>query len=205
MAPRSNGRVPHFAASGVGFRSLGKRGGECCDDQVPHRRRCARCHAREACALCIVIAGYCQISERVDEMASGGKKKTTMAKLARENRLRERRVDKQARKDARKQAASDRTTAPEETVPAVASEPRAPAAAEDLPDSHSDEAVRAFMKSGIAPTDPRAKEVALLRLRDSPDEELAVFEGKLRDDAFDAGASEQEMRQAQRDHPGHEA
>jgi hypothetical protein len=38
-------------------------------------------------------------------MASGGKKKTTMAKLNRESRLRERRLDKQARKDARKAAA----------------------------------------------------------------------------------------------------
>jgi hypothetical protein len=37
-------------------------------------------------------------------MASNGKKKTTMAKLTRESRLRERRLDKQARKDARKQA-----------------------------------------------------------------------------------------------------
>lgn len=36
-------------------------------------------------------------------MASGGKKKTTFAKLAREQKLRERRLDKQARKDARKQ------------------------------------------------------------------------------------------------------
>ncbi len=36
-------------------------------------------------------------------MASRGKKKTTMAKLTRESRLRERRIDKQARKDARKQ------------------------------------------------------------------------------------------------------
>jgi hypothetical protein len=35
-------------------------------------------------------------------MASSGKKKTTMAKLAREHRLRERRLDKQARKTARK-------------------------------------------------------------------------------------------------------
>jgi len=40
-------------------------------------------------------------------MASNGKKKTTMAKLNRESKLRERRVDKQARKDARKQAAAD--------------------------------------------------------------------------------------------------
>jgi hypothetical protein len=37
-------------------------------------------------------------------MASSGKKKTTMAKLTRESRLRERRLDKQARKDARKHA-----------------------------------------------------------------------------------------------------
>ena len=36
-------------------------------------------------------------------MASG-KKKTTFAKLARESSLRERRLDKQAKKDARKQA-----------------------------------------------------------------------------------------------------
>jgi hypothetical protein len=35
-------------------------------------------------------------------MASGGKKKTTMAKLMRESRQRERRQDKLARKEARK-------------------------------------------------------------------------------------------------------
>ena len=40
-------------------------------------------------------------------MASSGKKKTTMAKLTRESRLRERRQDKQARKDARKQGLAD--------------------------------------------------------------------------------------------------
>jgi hypothetical protein len=39
-------------------------------------------------------------------MASRGKKKTTMAKLTRESRLRERRLDKQAKKDARKRASS---------------------------------------------------------------------------------------------------
>ena len=38
-------------------------------------------------------------------MASSGKKKTTFSKLARESRLRERRLDKQARKEARKRAA----------------------------------------------------------------------------------------------------
>jgi hypothetical protein len=37
-------------------------------------------------------------------MASSGKKKTTMAKLTRESKLRERRLDKQAKKDARKNA-----------------------------------------------------------------------------------------------------
>ena len=39
-------------------------------------------------------------------MASNAKKKTTMAKLARENAVRERRLRKQARKDARRQAAA---------------------------------------------------------------------------------------------------
>ncbi len=38
-------------------------------------------------------------------MASRGKKKTTFAKLAREAKLRERRVEKQVRKDARRRAA----------------------------------------------------------------------------------------------------
>jgi hypothetical protein len=40
-------------------------------------------------------------------MASSGKKKTTMAKLNRERKLRERRIDKQAKKDARKHAPPD--------------------------------------------------------------------------------------------------
>jgi hypothetical protein len=40
-------------------------------------------------------------------MASRGKKKTTMAKLNREAKLRERKLDKQMRKDARKREALD--------------------------------------------------------------------------------------------------
>ena len=39
-------------------------------------------------------------------MASNAKKKTTMAKLDRETAVRERRLRKQAKKDARKQAAA---------------------------------------------------------------------------------------------------
>jgi hypothetical protein len=39
-------------------------------------------------------------------MASNGKKKTTFAKLNREQKLRERRLEKQARKEARKLAAA---------------------------------------------------------------------------------------------------
>ena len=39
-------------------------------------------------------------------MSSRGKKKTTMAKLSREARLRERRVEKKARKEARRDAAA---------------------------------------------------------------------------------------------------
>jgi hypothetical protein len=49
-------------------------------------------------------------------MASSGKKKTTMAKLNRESKLRERRQDKQARKDARKQAPADLPEEPGDTL-----------------------------------------------------------------------------------------
>ncbi len=52
-------------------------------------------------------------------MASSGKKKTTMAKLTRESRLRERRADKQARKDARKHAPADQPDRPDETLSAT--------------------------------------------------------------------------------------
>jgi hypothetical protein len=40
-------------------------------------------------------------------MASSSKRKTTMAKLNRERRLRERRVEKQIKKDMRKRAAAE--------------------------------------------------------------------------------------------------
>ena len=46
-------------------------------------------------------------------MASSGKKKTTMAKLSRESRLRERRMEKKARKDARRRAAADPSGQPD--------------------------------------------------------------------------------------------
>jgi hypothetical protein len=51
--------------------------------------------------------------------------------------------------------------------------------------------------------DASAKDSALRRLRESPDEELAVFEDRLRQDAVAAGASEQELREAQSEQPGH--
>lgn len=66
-------------------------------------------------------------------MASKGKKKTTMAKLARESRLRERQQDKKAKKDARKrgeqppgepveldEGMEGTTAAPEDGEPALA-------------------------------------------------------------------------------------
>ena len=40
-------------------------------------------------------------------MGTNAKRKTTMAKLNREQRLREKRMEKQARKDARKRAAAE--------------------------------------------------------------------------------------------------
>ena len=45
-------------------------------------------------------------------MGTNAKRRTTMAKLTRERRLRERRLDKQARKDARKRASADDAVGP---------------------------------------------------------------------------------------------
>jgi hypothetical protein len=45
-------------------------------------------------------------------MASSGKRKTTMAKLARESRLRERRFEKEAKKAARKLASAEQRDSP---------------------------------------------------------------------------------------------
>ncbi|HSZ06008.1 MAG TPA: hypothetical protein VK778_12540 [Solirubrobacteraceae bacterium] len=55
-------------------------------------------------------------------MASGSKKKTTMAKLTRESRLRERRLDKQAKKDARKLAPAHDPDSPGDALPATTGE-----------------------------------------------------------------------------------
>jgi hypothetical protein len=52
-------------------------------------------------------AGETPRQERGTEMGSSGKRKTTFAKLARESKLRERRLEKQAKRDARKQRASE--------------------------------------------------------------------------------------------------
>jgi len=59
-------------------------------------------------------------------MASSSKKKTTMAKLARENRLRERRLQKQAKKDARKQAPAQQSEWPAEPLSAATADPAQP-------------------------------------------------------------------------------
>ena len=63
-------------------------------------------------------------------MASGAKRKTTMAKLNREHRLRERRLEKQAKKDARKMASAQ---GPEQPDGPQASESDPPSAAEPAP------------------------------------------------------------------------
>jgi hypothetical protein len=59
-------------------------------------------------------------------MASSGKKKTTMAKLTRESRLRERRLDKQAKKDARKQAPTHQPEAAGDALNATTGESARP-------------------------------------------------------------------------------
>jgi hypothetical protein len=60
-------------------------------------------------------------------MASSGKKKTTMAKLTRESKLRERRLDKQARKEARKQASALQPDEPGDTLNVPTDESAQPA------------------------------------------------------------------------------
>jgi hypothetical protein len=55
-------------------------------------------------------------------MASSGKKKTTMAKLMRESRLRERRLEKQAKKDARKHAPAEHAGEPADALNATTSD-----------------------------------------------------------------------------------
>jgi len=61
-------------------------------------------------------------------MASNAKKKTTMAKLNRENAVRERRLRKQARKDARKHAAAHPPVAHPEPIDGARRWPAAPRA-----------------------------------------------------------------------------
>jgi hypothetical protein len=63
-------------------------------------------------------------------MASSGKRKTTMAKLNRESRLRERRLEKQAKKDARKQASAHDRGEPGHTLTGNDGAPAAPSAGE---------------------------------------------------------------------------
>jgi hypothetical protein len=65
-------------------------------------------------------------------MASGAKKKTTMAKLTRESRLRERRLDKQAKKDARKRSAAEHPGLPGDALNATTGQ-SAPTGAEQPP------------------------------------------------------------------------
>jgi hypothetical protein len=75
-------------------------------------------------------------------MASAGKRKTTMAKLARESRLRERRQDKQAKKDARKVASAEGLDGPGEvSLPALDGSALAPGCQPlmvDVPQSPAD-------------------------------------------------------------------
>ena len=61
-------------------------------------------------------------------MAASGKKKTTMAKLTRESRLRERRLDKQAKKDARKRAPAHDPYRPGDTLNTTTDESARPPA-----------------------------------------------------------------------------
>ena len=54
----------------------------------------------------ILRVSQCTYPDEEDKMASSGKRKTTMAKLNRERKLVERRLEKKAKKEARKLAAA---------------------------------------------------------------------------------------------------
>ena len=56
-------------------------------------------------------------------MASSSKKRTTMAKMNRENSVREKRIRKAARKEARRLEDADSTPAPEPREPPVIGDP----------------------------------------------------------------------------------
>jgi hypothetical protein len=73
-------------------------------------------------------------------MASSSKKKTTMAKLTRESKLRERRLDKQARKDARKRLSAEGGDGLAESPFATGDESSEPVEAQPAP------------PAGVAPT-----------------------------------------------------
>jgi len=66
-------------------------------------------------------------------MASSGKKKTTMAKLTRESKLRERRLDKQAKKDARRHAPAPQLDSSGDPVDARSGESALPDAGQPAP------------------------------------------------------------------------
>ena len=156
-------------------------------------------------------------------MASSSKKKTTMAKYAREAKLRERRANKQAKKDARKLASSedpaaaegypdasaeahtdsaDQDSAAADAQPAEGQDEPEPleAVAEDdgalQPEADADQSAASAQDAG-------AKDSSLRRLRDASDAELELFEDRLRQDALAEGATELELRQAQSGRPGH--
>jgi hypothetical protein len=68
----------------------------------------------------LLVTDALEPPERTTRMASGGKKKTTMAKLNREARLRERRQEKQARKQARREASLHSASQPADAIAAQA-------------------------------------------------------------------------------------
>jgi hypothetical protein len=68
-------------------------------------------------------------------MASSGKRKTTIAKLARERRLMERRLDKQAKKEARKRSAAGHPVSASDGTPATTDHSPEPTVEPDAPEA----------------------------------------------------------------------
>ena len=68
-------------------------------------------------------------------MASSGKRKTTMAKLTRERKLMERRLDKKARKDARKHSAAHPSVEAGDFTPETMDQAPQPSVEQAAPDA----------------------------------------------------------------------
>src|SRR3954451_24551695 len=118
-ADRPRAVARHVVADGTPRRKGRMAGGPAWRGPRLHRRRWGRSDRVRRASLVPPERAEGDISRRPEGayMGSNAKNKTTMAKLNRESAGRERRMLKQAKKDARKQSAARERTEVSETAP----------------------------------------------------------------------------------------